>query len=817
MENSPVVTVNNGEDGAAPSVAGNPKTVRFQCGLLRETETFAEEDLQDVSLAALLEYVDEMLNIKFPEHPYGDLGEKLLLFRHTPNNSLVPLRDKENIRDGDIIEIVLSADSKQEFDDTICPHILTVNTYTGGIFCDYCGELLFGLLKQGLKCQGCDKNFHKKCAYHIPNNCTRLRTAEGMANSVTPRPPQQVWSGRPLWIDRTLKARPQVPHTFFSLTCKKPTACSHCKKMLKGVFRQGLKCKDCKIVIHKRCARELGNNCLGEVPSLSRVDSGEWSNATRGVIANEHLLSSEEISSLSTGSVGGASVGSDGTREGAGSGEPGEQREESPASARQEQDHYEPPVSPSDFPVSTMDAIAEEPSGEDTTSNEGSEHNVAEPHDSSDNIKLQRVTGVSFRHTKAPPASILKEGWMVHYTNKSDMRMKFYWRLDTKCLTLYKSDTGSHYHREIALADMLAVDQMVTPELYPLTPPHVFEIVTSAMTYYVGVDMTGALSSDLKPSGPTDSGAINLLGDVSHMTLPELEDMGMGLNVGVQWEEALHAALMPVTPQCSMGSLAEIGRGPSFRNRRGSMKGSLRGSFHGNRGNSFRGGSIRGRRGSKRGSFRVPKPGMNPGKVSPSNLIKPKVETRLDISLFYQVFPEEILGSGQFGTVYGGQNRHTAKPVAVKIIDKLRFPHKHESQLRTEVTILQNLGHPGIIHLEHMFDTPERIYVVMEKMNGDMLEMILSSPNSKLDERITKFMIYQILTALQYLHKKDVVHCDLKPENVLLTSENGMPQTKLCDFGFARMIGEKSFRKSIVGTPAYLGETAAIRQCALTL
>ena len=69
------------------------------------------------------------------------------------------------------------------------------------------------------------------------------------------------------------------------------------------------------------------------------------------------------------------------------------------------------------------------------------------------------------------------------------------------------------------------------------------------------------------------------------------------------------------------------------------MKGSLRGSFHGNR-NSFRGGSIRGRRGSKRGSFRVPKPaGLSPGgKAPPSNLMmKPKVETRLDISLFYQV------------------------------------------------------------------------------------------------------------------------------------------------------------------------------------
>ena len=66
-----------------------------------------------------------------------------------------------------------------------------------------------------------------------------------------------------------------------------------------------------------------------------------------------------------------------------------------------------------------MDPIAEERSGEDTTSTEGSEHNPAKHDDSTDNIKLQRVTGVSLRHTKAPPASVLKEGWMVHYTNKS--------------------------------------------------------------------------------------------------------------------------------------------------------------------------------------------------------------------------------------------------------------------------------------------------------------------------------------------------------------------------------------------------------------
>lgn len=60
------------------------------------------------------------------------------------------------------------------------------------------------------------------------------------------------------------------------------------------------------------------------------------------------------------------------------------------------------------------------------------------------------------------------------------------------------------------------------------------------------------------------------------------------------------------------------------------------------------------------------------------------------------------------------------------------------------VFYLQNLHHPGIVNLECMFETPERVFVVMEKLHGDMLEMILSSEKSKLPERITKFLVTQV-------------------------------------------------------------------------
>lgn len=89
-------------------------------------------------------------------------------------------------------------------------------------------------------------------------------------------------------------------------------------------------------------------------------------------------------------------------------------------------------------------------------------------------------------------------------------------------------------------------------------------------------------------------------------------------------------------------------------------------------------------------------------------------------------------------------DRKSGRSVAIKVIDKLRFPTKQEAQLKNEVAILQNLSHPAVVNLERMFETTERIFVVMEKLKGDMLEMILSSERGRLSERITKFLITQV-------------------------------------------------------------------------
>uniref|UniRef100_A0A672IF82 Serine/threonine-protein kinase n=1 Tax=Salarias fasciatus TaxID=181472 RepID=A0A672IF82_SALFA len=694
---SPLLSSSSSSSPATVDVRGGVISFHIQIGLSREPVLL---DAAELSLSQVREVACSIVDQKLPECGFYGMYEKILLFRHdaASDNKLQLLRSASQIQEGDLVEAVLSASATVE-DFQIRPHCLFVHSYRAPAFCDHCGEMLWGLVRQGLKCEGCGLNYHKRCAFKIPNNCTGVRRRRpsnvsltgGIINlgrplSAEPSPPSQSYVGRPIELDKILLSKVKVPHTFLIHSYTRPTVCQHCKKLLKGLFRQGLQCKDCKFNCHKRCAPKVPNNCLGEVSKngeqmgcpLSLLSPG----AESDVVMAEGCLDDPEMD------------------RGGGLLDDMDEALTSEGSLLLE-------AGPSDLCLNLRFAP---PLHSPSTSN---------------NIPLMRVVQ-SVKHTKRKSSNVMKEGWMVHYTSKDSLRKRHYWRLDSKCITLFQNDTGSKYYKEIPLSEILSLEPAQTLSLLPDgANPHCFEIATASLVYYVGENLQRAESS------------------VS----------GVGQDVARMWEMAIQHALMPAV-----------------------STGVCRSSH---------------RTGHKEVSI----------SISVSNC---QIQENVDINSVYQIFPDEVLGSGQFGIVYGGKHRKSGRDVAIKIIDKLRFPTKQESQLRNEVAILQSLHHPGVVNLDCMFETPERVFVVMEKLHGDMLEMILSSEKGRLPERITKFLVTQILVALRHLHFKNIVHCDLKPENVLLASADSFPQVKLCDFGFARIIGEKSFRRSVVGTPAYL-------------
>jgi serine/threonine protein kinase len=104
-------------------------------------------------------------------------------------------------------------------------------------------------------------------------------------------------------------------------------------------------------------------------------------------------------------------------------------------------------------------------------------------------------------------------------------------------------------------------------------------------------------------------------------------------------------------------------------------------------------------------------------------------------------------------------------------------------------------------------------------METDMCKYIMESPNKWLDENMCKMLIYQVIIALRYLHSNNCGHLDVKCENILIsflkplpsnTSNRqilqhkiDLPSVKLADFGYSRIIGEHSFRKTRVGTVCF--------------
>ncbi|RXM36095.1 Serine/threonine-protein kinase D3 [Acipenser ruthenus] len=269
----------------------------------------------------ILKSPHRIINVLFPECGFFGMYDKILLFRHDLNseNILQRLLSAEEIHEGDLIEVVLS---------------------------DRPSSLAFmSLLDLIFRTQ----RSHQEAGKRIPS-----------------------WSGRPIWMEKMVLGRVKVPHTFAVHSYTRPTICQYCKRLLKGLFRQGMQCKE-----------PASPGLDSELPM--EVDSGDMnSDCSRGL------------------------------------------------------DDPEEPSTPEDK-IFFMDSP-------DLDGEKDEEQMKTISPSTSSNIPLMRVVQ-SMKHTKRKSSTMVREGWMVHYTSRDNLRKRHYWRLDSKCLTLFQNDTGAKYYK----------------------------------------------------------------------------------------------------------------------------------------------------------------------------------------------------------------------------------------------------------------------------------------------------------------------------------------------------------------------------------
>ena len=151
-----------------------------------------------------------------------------------------------------------------------------------------------------------------------------------------------------------------------------------------------------------------------------------------------------------------------------------------------------------------------------------------------------------------------------------------------------------------------------------------------------------------------------------------------------------------------------------------------------------------------------------------------------------------IVGEGAYGIVYKCKNKETGKFVAIKKF-KETDDELVQKTMKRELKMLQIIKHPNVVEFQEAFTNKKNLFLVFEYVEKNLLEVLEESPEG-LSPKLIKSFVYQMCKALQYLHSINMIHRDVKPENLLI-DEN--LQLKICDFGFARKVKLNSNENNI--------------------
>ena len=100
---------------------------------------------------------------------------------------------------------------------------------------------------------------------------------------------------------------------------------------------------------------------------------------------------------------------------------------------------------------------------------------------------------------------------------------------------------------------------------------------------------------------------------------------------------------------------------------------------------------------------------------------------------------------------------------------------------------MKKLNHPNITKILELFETEDNIFIIMEYINGGNLFSFIKKTR-KLSEKTAKFLFKQIIEGIKYIHSKNIVHRDIKLENILIDLKNNI---KICDFGIGKILKKK--------------------------
>ncbi|XP_029027396.2 serine/threonine-protein kinase SIK3 homolog isoform X5 [Betta splendens] len=164
---------------------------------------------------------------------------------------------------------------------------------------------------------------------------------------------------------------------------------------------------------------------------------------------------------------------------------------------------------------------------------------------------------------------------------------------------------------------------------------------------------------------------------------------------------------------------------------------------------------------------------------------------------YYEI--ERTIGKGNFAVVKLATHMITKAKVAIKIVDKTQLDDENLKKIFREVQIMKLLKHPHIIRLYQVMETERMIYLVTEYASGgEIFDHLVA--HGRMAEKDARKKFKQIVAAVHFCHCRNIVHRDLKAENLLLDHNLNI---KIADFGFSNIFSRGQLLKTWCGSPPY--------------